>query len=147
MGVGEVECEGEVRSRLRPPVAGSVKCHSRLLLPTIVHNLLRHLTMVSSVLSLCRHPAVPSIHTLYHVVMGALLKSRKLDYNEDGGYFFGNRCPECGSPTCTQTVDRIRTRALGDPSDPKARMVPLYHGGPKILSWLLMDLFHAQDFL
>ncbi|MPC69794.1 hypothetical protein E2C01_064025 [Portunus trituberculatus] len=25
----------------------------------------------------------------------------------------------------TQTVDRIRTRALGDPSDPKARMVPL----------------------
>ncbi|MPC74881.1 hypothetical protein E2C01_069260 [Portunus trituberculatus] len=22
----------------------------------------------------------------------------------------------------------IRTRALGDPSDPKARMVPLYHG-------------------
>ncbi|MPC74769.1 hypothetical protein E2C01_069144 [Portunus trituberculatus] len=26
-------------------------------------------------------------------------------------------------------MDRIRTRALGDPSDPKARMVPLYHGG------------------
>ncbi|MPC11042.1 hypothetical protein E2C01_003695 [Portunus trituberculatus] len=24
---------------------------------------------------------------------------------------------------------RIRTRALGDPSDSKARMVPLYHGG------------------
>ncbi|MPC21456.1 hypothetical protein E2C01_014441 [Portunus trituberculatus] len=24
-------------------------------------------------------------------------------------------------------VDRIRTCALGDPSDPKARMVPLYH--------------------
>ncbi|MPC49181.1 hypothetical protein E2C01_042976 [Portunus trituberculatus] len=32
-------------------------------------------------------------------------------------------------PTYTRTVDRIRTRALGDPSDPKARMVPLYHGG------------------
>ncbi|MPC23234.1 hypothetical protein E2C01_016275 [Portunus trituberculatus] len=42
----------------------------------------------------------------------------------------GNRCPESGSPTYTQTMDRIRTRALGDPSDPKARMVPLYHGGP-----------------
>ncbi|MPC63997.1 hypothetical protein E2C01_058106 [Portunus trituberculatus] len=27
-------------------------------------------------------------------------------------------------------MDRIRSRALGDPSDPKARMVPLYHGGP-----------------
>ncbi|MPC26217.1 hypothetical protein E2C01_019352 [Portunus trituberculatus] len=25
-------------------------------------------------------------------------------------------------------MDRIRTHALGDPSDPKARMVPLYHG-------------------
>ncbi|MPC97161.1 hypothetical protein E2C01_092456 [Portunus trituberculatus] len=25
-------------------------------------------------------------------------------------------------------MHRIRTRALGDPSDPKARMVPLYHG-------------------
>ncbi|MPC21082.1 hypothetical protein E2C01_014055 [Portunus trituberculatus] len=42
----------------------------------------------------------------------------------------GNRCPERGSPTYTQTVDRIRTRTLGDSSDPKARMVPLYHGGP-----------------
>ncbi|MPD00874.1 hypothetical protein E2C01_096378 [Portunus trituberculatus] len=29
-------------------------------------------------------------------------------------------------------MDRIRTRALGDPSDPKARMVPLYHGGELI---------------
>ncbi|MPC19137.1 hypothetical protein E2C01_012045 [Portunus trituberculatus] len=40
----------------------------------------------------------------------------------------GNHCSERGSPTYTQTVDRIRTRALGDPSDPdpKARMVPLY---------------------
>ncbi|MPC78320.1 hypothetical protein E2C01_072804 [Portunus trituberculatus] len=27
-------------------------------------------------------------------------------------------------------MDRIRTRALGDSSDPKLRMVPLYHGGP-----------------
>ncbi|MPC58503.1 hypothetical protein E2C01_052509 [Portunus trituberculatus] len=26
-------------------------------------------------------------------------------------------------------MDRIRTRALGDPVDPKVRMVPLYHGG------------------
>ncbi|MPC23820.1 hypothetical protein E2C01_016885 [Portunus trituberculatus] len=42
----------------------------------------------------------------------------------------GNRCPEYGSPTYTRTVDRIRTRVLGDPSDPKTRMVPLYHGGP-----------------
>ncbi|MPC81927.1 hypothetical protein E2C01_076568 [Portunus trituberculatus] len=33
------------------------------------------------------------------------------------------------SPTYTRTMERIRTRALGDPSDPKARMVPLYHGG------------------
>ncbi|MPC07781.1 hypothetical protein E2C01_000348 [Portunus trituberculatus] len=32
-------------------------------------------------------------------------------------------------PAYTQTVDRIRTRALGDPSDPKVRMVPVYHGG------------------
>ncbi|MPC91675.1 hypothetical protein E2C01_086729 [Portunus trituberculatus] len=31
--------------------------------------------------------------------------------------------------TNDQTVYRIRTHALGDPSDPKARMVPLYHGG------------------
>ncbi|MPD04428.1 hypothetical protein E2C01_100114 [Portunus trituberculatus] len=45
----------------------------------------------------------------------------------------GNPCPECGSPTYTRTVDRIRTSALGDPSDPTARMVPLYHGGPKAL--------------
>ncbi|MPC65538.1 hypothetical protein E2C01_059675 [Portunus trituberculatus] len=37
----------------------------------------------------------------------------------------GNRCPECGIPTYTRTVDRIRTRTLGDPSDPKAGMVPL----------------------
>ncbi|MPC16076.1 hypothetical protein E2C01_008888 [Portunus trituberculatus] len=28
---------------------------------------------------------------------------------------------------------RIRTRALGDPSDPKARMVPLYHAHLNIL--------------
>ncbi|MPD00577.1 hypothetical protein E2C01_096058 [Portunus trituberculatus] len=40
----------------------------------------------------------------------------------------GNRCPERGSPTYTRTMDRIRTRAFGDPSDPKARMIPLYHG-------------------
>ncbi|MPC77626.1 hypothetical protein E2C01_072084 [Portunus trituberculatus] len=32
----------------------------------------------------------------------------------------GNRCPELGSPTYTQTVDRIRTRMLEDPSGPKA---------------------------
>ncbi|MPD06754.1 hypothetical protein E2C01_102581 [Portunus trituberculatus] len=31
------------------------------------------------------------------------------------------------------TVDRIRTRALGDLSDPKARMVPLYHGGSLLI--------------
>ncbi|MPC51817.1 hypothetical protein E2C01_045671 [Portunus trituberculatus] len=32
-------------------------------------------------------------------------------------------------PTLEPTlVDRIRTRALGDPSNPKARMVSLYHG-------------------
>ncbi|MPC37568.1 hypothetical protein E2C01_031054 [Portunus trituberculatus] len=30
-------------------------------------------------------------------------------------------------PHSRQTVDRIRTRALGDPSDPKASMVPLYY--------------------
>ncbi|MPC87837.1 hypothetical protein E2C01_082716 [Portunus trituberculatus] len=41
----------------------------------------------------------------------------------------GNRCPEGGSPTYTRTVDRIQSRALGDSADPKARMVPLYHGG------------------
>ncbi|MPC58185.1 hypothetical protein E2C01_052180 [Portunus trituberculatus] len=35
-----------------------------------------------------------------------------------------------GSPPYIRTMDMIRTRALGDPSDPKARMVPLYHGGP-----------------
>ncbi|MPC78753.1 hypothetical protein E2C01_073250 [Portunus trituberculatus] len=29
-------------------------------------------------------------------------------------------------PLAVETVDRIRTRALGDPSDHKARMVPLY---------------------
>ncbi|MPC36625.1 hypothetical protein E2C01_030089 [Portunus trituberculatus] len=28
------------------------------------------------------------------------------------------------------TVARIQTQALGDPLDPKARMAPLYHGGP-----------------
>ncbi|MPC60564.1 hypothetical protein E2C01_054613 [Portunus trituberculatus] len=33
--------------------------------------------------------------------------------------------PRVRKSTYTQTVDRIRTRALGDPSDPKARMVPL----------------------
>ncbi|MPC83604.1 hypothetical protein E2C01_078316 [Portunus trituberculatus] len=38
----------------------------------------------------------------------------------------GNRCLKRGSPTYTRIVDRIRTSALGDPSDPKARMVPLY---------------------
>ncbi|MPC86175.1 hypothetical protein E2C01_080991 [Portunus trituberculatus] len=32
-------------------------------------------------------------------------------------------------PIYTRTVDRIRTRALGDPSDLKACMVLLYHGG------------------
>ncbi|MPC77671.1 Carcinine transporter [Portunus trituberculatus] len=40
----------------------------------------------------------------------------------------------------TRTVDRIRTIALGDPSDPKARKVPLYHGGlvlPESPRWLL----------
>ncbi|MPC60859.1 hypothetical protein E2C01_054918 [Portunus trituberculatus] len=37
----------------------------------------------------------------------------------------GNRCP-----SYTRTVDRIRTRVLEDPSDPKACMVPLYHGDP-----------------
>ncbi|MPD01748.1 hypothetical protein E2C01_097288 [Portunus trituberculatus] len=41
----------------------------------------------------------------------------------------GNRCPKSGGPTNTRTVDRIRTLVLGDPLDPKARMVPLYHGG------------------
>ncbi|MPC07990.1 hypothetical protein E2C01_000559 [Portunus trituberculatus] len=35
-----------------------------------------------------------------------------------------------GNPTYTRTVDRIRSRGLGDPSDPKGRMVPLYHGLP-----------------
>ncbi|MPC58689.1 hypothetical protein E2C01_052696 [Portunus trituberculatus] len=28
-------------------------------------------------------------------------------------------------------MDKIQTLALGDPSDPKARMVPLYHGGSR----------------
>ncbi|MPC76274.1 hypothetical protein E2C01_070682 [Portunus trituberculatus] len=42
----------------------------------------------------------------------------------------GNPCPERGSPTYTRTVDRIRTPALGDPSDPKECMVPQYHGCP-----------------
>ncbi|MPC22303.1 hypothetical protein E2C01_015315 [Portunus trituberculatus] len=42
--------------------------------------------------------------------------------------------PQCETvPLSEETqptlVDSIRTRALGDPSDPKARMVPLYHGG------------------
>ncbi|MPC70939.1 hypothetical protein E2C01_065204 [Portunus trituberculatus] len=41
----------------------------------------------------------------------------------------GNCCPEGGSPTYTRTVGKIRTRALGDPSDLKARVVPLYRGG------------------
>ncbi|MPC78954.1 hypothetical protein E2C01_073463 [Portunus trituberculatus] len=45
----------------------------------------------------------------------------------------GNRCPKRGNPTYTRTVDRIRTRALGDPSDPKSRMMPLYHGGHLVL--------------
>ncbi|MPC75203.1 hypothetical protein E2C01_069587 [Portunus trituberculatus] len=35
----------------------------------------------------------------------------------------GNRYPKQGSPTYTRTVGRIRTRVLGDPSDPKARVV------------------------
>ncbi|MPC57961.1 hypothetical protein E2C01_051953 [Portunus trituberculatus] len=30
-------------------------------------------------------------------------------------------------------MDRIGTRSLGDPSDPKVRMVPLYHGCPNCL--------------
>ncbi|MPC37004.1 Muscle M-line assembly protein unc-89 [Portunus trituberculatus] len=38
-----------------------------------------------------------------------------------------------GSPTYTRTMDRIRTRALADLSDPKARMVPLYHGGRPLI--------------
>ncbi|MPC71840.1 hypothetical protein E2C01_066130 [Portunus trituberculatus] len=46
----------------------------------------------------------------------------------------GNRYLKCGSRTYTRTVDKIRTRALGDPSDPKARMVQLYHGGPHAYS-------------
>ncbi|MPD04625.1 hypothetical protein E2C01_100323 [Portunus trituberculatus] len=41
----------------------------------------------------------------------------------------GNRCPERGSPTYTRTVDRIRTRALGDLSDHKTPVIPLYYGG------------------
>ncbi|MPC72835.1 hypothetical protein E2C01_067149 [Portunus trituberculatus] len=39
----------------------------------------------------------------------------------------GNRCPERESPTYIRTVNRIRTHAFGNPSDAKARMVPLYH--------------------
>ncbi|MPC51890.1 hypothetical protein E2C01_045748 [Portunus trituberculatus] len=39
-------------------------------------------------------------------------------------------------------MDRIRTRALGDPSDPKARMVPMYHGGP-FLSFTLSHHLHS----
>ncbi|MPC89439.1 hypothetical protein E2C01_084385 [Portunus trituberculatus] len=34
-------------------------------------------------------------------------------------------------------MDRIRTRALGDPSDPKARVDPLHHGGPLIFFFFL----------
>ncbi|MPC99474.1 hypothetical protein E2C01_094889 [Portunus trituberculatus] len=47
------------------------------------------------------------------------------------------------SPTYTRTVDRIRTRALEDPSDPKVRMVTLYHGGPVLSSalWILDIVF------
>ncbi|MPC71750.1 hypothetical protein E2C01_066036 [Portunus trituberculatus] len=37
--------------------------------------------------------------------------------------------PLGGCPTYTWTMDRIKTRARGDPSDPKARMVLLYHCG------------------
>ncbi|MPD04981.1 hypothetical protein E2C01_100697 [Portunus trituberculatus] len=44
----------------------------------------------------------------------------------------GNRCLERGNPIYTRTVDSIRTSALGDPSDHKARMVPLYQGGPDV---------------
>ncbi|MPC59495.1 hypothetical protein E2C01_053515 [Portunus trituberculatus] len=45
-------------------------------------------------------------------------------------------------PTYTRTVDRIRTCALGDPSDPKACMVPLYHGGfPKVVVPLAFHLY------
>ncbi|MPC91691.1 hypothetical protein E2C01_086746 [Portunus trituberculatus] len=40
----------------------------------------------------------------------------------------GNRYPEKESPTYIPTMSRIRTRALGDPSDHKARVGPLYHG-------------------
>ncbi|MPC31796.1 hypothetical protein E2C01_025092 [Portunus trituberculatus] len=31
-------------------------------------------------------------------------------------------------------MDRIQTHALGDPSDPKARIVPLHHGSSQILT-------------
>ncbi|MPC52949.1 hypothetical protein E2C01_046830 [Portunus trituberculatus] len=47
-------------------------------------------------------------------------------------HLLGNRCPELRSSTYTRTVDRIRTRALGDPSDPKTRKAPLYHLYPLI---------------
>ncbi|MPC72666.1 hypothetical protein E2C01_066978 [Portunus trituberculatus] len=57
-------------------------------------------------------------------------------------HLLGNPCPERGSPVYTRTVDRIRTRALGDPSEPKARMVPLYHGGPiELLKTLPIFIF------
>ncbi|MPC95226.1 hypothetical protein E2C01_090427 [Portunus trituberculatus] len=55
------------------------------------------------------------------------------------------------TPTYTRTVDGIRTRVLGDPSDPKARRVPLYHGGPnselytkKSLGKLVFGEVHGQ---
>ncbi|MPC69225.1 hypothetical protein E2C01_063441 [Portunus trituberculatus] len=41
-------------------------------------------------------------------------------------------------------MDRIRTRALGDPSDPEARMVPLYHGGPNELSYSLFTISNGS---
>ncbi|MPC53084.1 hypothetical protein E2C01_046967 [Portunus trituberculatus] len=41
-------------------------------------------------------------------------------------------------------MDRIRNRALGDPSDPKARMVPLYHGdSPQAFVFLAIAASHG----
>ncbi|MPC07560.1 hypothetical protein E2C01_000124 [Portunus trituberculatus] len=51
-----------------------------------------------------------------------------------------NRCPERGNPTYTRNVDRIQTRALGDPSDPKANIVPLDHGGLLFFSTFFLPL-------
>ncbi|MPC47338.1 hypothetical protein E2C01_041080 [Portunus trituberculatus] len=44
-------------------------------------------------------------------------------------------------------MDRIRTRVLGDPSDPKARMVPLYHGDPQIISTFENEFLHNSIFV